>query len=156
MKSTHQGAGGQKGACDFAADGTGVLRWRNRQPLQRGRFNLPADRAGDRRQLALPDLRDHQNRDARRFNGTLVVEWANVALGLECGFVFNEAHEYLRPDATDQFQRGTGTLIHGLPVRRVRSAAYHAKHPGDVRGGLHGDPVCCERPARVSGSSDCL
>ena len=93
----------------------GVLRWRNRQPLQRGRFNLPADRAGDRRQLALPDLRDHQNRDARRFNGTLVVEWANVALGLECGFVFNEAHEYLRPDATDQFQRGTGTLIHGLP-----------------------------------------
>ena len=38
-------------------------------------------------------------------------------------FVFNEAHEYLLPDVTDQFQRGTGTLIHGLPVRRVRSAA---------------------------------
>lgn len=33
--------------------------------------------------------------DARDFNGTLVVEWANVTLGLDGEFVFNEAHEHL-------------------------------------------------------------
>lgn len=33
--------------------------------------------------------------EARQFNGSLVVEWANVTLGLDGEFVFNEAHEYL-------------------------------------------------------------
>ncbi|WP_454852556.1 alpha/beta hydrolase domain-containing protein [Promicromonospora soli] len=33
--------------------------------------------------------------DARQFNGSLVVEWANVTLGLDGEFVFNEAHEHL-------------------------------------------------------------
>jgi Alpha/beta hydrolase domain len=33
--------------------------------------------------------------DARHFNGTLVVEWLNVTLGLDGEFVFNEAHEHL-------------------------------------------------------------
>ncbi len=33
--------------------------------------------------------------DAKNFNGTLVVEWLNVTLGLDGEFVFNEAHEHL-------------------------------------------------------------
>jgi hypothetical protein len=33
--------------------------------------------------------------EAREFNGSLVVEWANVTLGLDGEFVFNESHEYL-------------------------------------------------------------
>ena len=33
--------------------------------------------------------------ESKKFNGSLVVEWANVTLGLDGEFVFNEAHEYL-------------------------------------------------------------
>ncbi|PUB32027.1 hypothetical protein C8K30_101547 [Promicromonospora sp. AC04] len=33
--------------------------------------------------------------ERKKFNGSLVVEWANVTLGLDGEFVFNEAHEYL-------------------------------------------------------------
>ena len=65
----------------------------NRQPLQLGRINLPSYRAGDRRQLALPDPRDHQNRgrpEVQRHTGDGMGQ-----RGLECEFVFNEAHEYV-------------------------------------------------------------